>query len=97
MPYARVSDPETSHEAAQSVSDISETKMVIRALLFYPMTDQQLIRAYQEAVSNKIAPEASESGIRSRRAELVDAGLVIDTGNYGTTPSGRRSKIWRAI
>lgn len=95
MAHARISDPETSHEAARSVSDISETKLVILALLFYPMTDEQLIKAYENAVFHRLAPQASESGIRSRRAELVESGLVIDTGNYGTTASGRRSKIWR--
>ena len=96
--HARISDPETSHEAASSVSDISETQIIIRALLAgYPMTDEELIRSYQNAVEQKIAPMASESGIRSRRAELVDRGLVRDSGRFGTTRSGRRSKIWEAV
>lgn len=95
MPYTRNSDPLTSHWAEQSVTNLTETKLVILTLLDTGMTDEQLIKAYNNCVDLGIASKASESGIRSRRAELVKQGAVIDTGMLGETGSGRRSIIWR--
>jgi hypothetical protein len=42
----------------------------------------------------RTAPRASESGIRSRRAELVDRGLVVDTGRRIRLESGRYAIVW---
>jgi hypothetical protein len=36
----------------------------------------------------------SDSGIRTRRAELVDDGIAFDTGATITLPSGRKSILW---
>jgi hypothetical protein len=91
MAQARYSDPETSHQAAESVSNITETQANILKALIRPRTDVDLIEAYRNL---KTAPRASESGIRSRRAELVAAGLVIDTGDRVKLPSGRSAIVW---
>ena len=91
MAKARNTDPQTSHEAAESVSNISETQRAILNALVRPRTDVELIEVYRKIKSN---PRASESGIRSRRAELVAAGLVIDTGSRIKLPSGRRAIVW---
>ena len=97
MPHARLTDPGTSHEAAQSVDNMTETKKAIFYLLKYPMTDAMLIQSYGMLVNIKQAPRASESGIRSRRAELVEDGLVMDTGNRLKSPSGRNMIVWAIV
>lgn len=95
MAKARSTDPKTSHDAAESVSDITATKAHILEALKRPRSDAQLIEAYRNTAG---APKASESGIRSRRAELVDSGMVVDSGDRVKTESGRWSIVWqRAI
>lgn len=92
MARARNTDPVTSHEAAESVDDVTATQeFILRVLQKKPRTDSELIEAYR---NYKTAPRASESGIRSRRAELVAKGLVADTDRRDVLPSGRRSIVW---
>jgi hypothetical protein len=57
-------------------------------------TDEQLIDMYREAMRLWRWPAATDSGIRSRRRELVDDGLLIDTGMVGKTLTGRASIKW---
>ena len=70
-----------------------ETKKIILTLLAtnYGLTDVALVKAYNGL--NK-ARRSSESGIRSRRAELVAAGLVVDTGDRVKLPSNRLAIVW---
>lgn len=91
MPRARNTDPQTSHTAAESVTNLTHTQATILRVLKRPRTDTQLIEAFRRL---KRAPLASESGIRSRRAELVEKGLVVDSGQRGVTPFNRRSIVW---
>lgn len=96
MPTARLTDPHTSHEAAASVRNITQTQTAILLLLLSsPSTDEELIRQYQND-SPLVCPPASESGIRSRRAELVRMGKVIDTGRRAKLTSGRNAIVWGA-
>jgi hypothetical protein len=88
---ARSTDPVTSHLAADSVDNVTATQAYILRCLKRPRNDTQLIDAYR---AYKTAPRASESGIRSRRAELVDRGLVADTGFRVLLNSGRYSIVW---
>lgn len=91
MAHARNTDPNTSHEAAASVNNITATQEFILEMLDrHPMTDVSLVE-YFKAVPG---PRASESGIRSRRAELVAAGRVVDSGERVKLASGRRAIIW---
>jgi hypothetical protein len=90
MPHARLSDPTTSHEAAASVSNVSSLKSLILEQLESPKTDPELLRAIQ-LVSDK---PVSESGVRSRRAELVEMGFVRDSGARQDLPSGRKAIVW---
>lgn len=91
MPHARHTDPTTSHEAAASVGNLTATKQAILKALVRPGTDVDIIQRYKNLHG---APTASESGIRSRRAELVVAGLVLDTGSRAKLPSGRTAIVW---
>lgn len=97
MPHARLTDPGTSHQAADSVGNLTETKKAIFYILKYPMTDAELLDSYRMLVQRNEAPRASESGIRSRRAELVEDGLVMDTGHRAKSPSGRNMIVWAIV
>lgn len=92
MTFARMTDPTTSWEAAGSVSNISETQLHILKALVRPGTDLDILGRYRNL---KGAPMASESGIRSRRAELVALGLVKDSGARQKLPSGRNAIVWQ--
>jgi hypothetical protein len=90
MPHARLTDPETSHEAAESVSNITPLKHEILQRLMTPMTDADLI----EVIRTSSRMLVTESGVRSRRAELVQAGLVKDTGARVKLATGRNAIVW---
>lgn len=91
MPAARKTDPKTSHKAAKSVKNVSETQSFILRALRKPMTDQQIAQVYR---SYKTAPYASDSGLRTRRSELVSLGLVKATQDTRKTASGRQAIVW---
>lgn len=95
--HARTTDPLTSHEAAESSTyeHTSKTQLAIMAILRYEsMTDTEIINAYRDLEDFGDVPRASDSGIRSRRAELVEAGLVSDSGEFRLTPANRKSIVW---
>ena len=97
MPHARTTDPSTSHEAAASIKNVTPVQAAILGILFRPMTDEQLIQEYRktQAMMPRLFANASDSGIRSRRAELVKQGLVFPVG-YGKTKSNRNTIVWSA-
>jgi hypothetical protein len=88
---ARRTDPTTSHLAAESVDNVTKTQEYVLRCLKRPRNDVELVSAYR---AYKTAPMASESGIRTRRAELVDRGLVVDTGRRVKLSSGRYAIVW---
>jgi hypothetical protein len=90
MPFARTTDPQTSHEAAQSVTNITPLKQEILQRLMTPMTDADLIQVIRTGSRLLV----TESGVRSRRAELVQAGLVKDTGARVKLATGRSAIVW---
>src|SRR5262245_46046342 len=97
-PYqlARKSDPETSHEAAAALNGrrVTETMRailaMIRAAAETGMTDEQIAKHYH-------GPASSPSGLRTRRAELVEAGYVKDSGRRVLTRANRRTIVWVAV
>ena len=91
---ARRTDPETSHEAAESIRDLTERQWAVLASLdsHGEMADHVLVEYYGFRVPGVV--EQSPQSIRSRRAELVKAGLVEHTGEYVKTYSGRRARVW---
>lgn len=93
---ARTNDPHTSHEAAQSVKNITLTQTYILGILGTPMTDEQLVNTYKDlARIDALMPWASESGIRSRRAELATLGLVEIVG-HEYTRANRKAHVWQS-
>lgn len=94
-PVARTTDPETSHEAAASVRDIRASQKQVfdlLATLVGGATDDELIR-----YARRCGVMQSDSGLRTRRAELVRLGLVRDSGRRGYTALLRRSIIWEVV
>jgi len=95
---ARNTDPSTSYEAAKSVTAISETQTRILFLLkeYGPQNDEQLATSYDYHATKGGWSLVSDSGLRSRRAELVGLGLVKDSGERIKMRSGRNSIVWKA-
>lgn len=97
MPHARLTDPTTSHEAAKRVNPnkLTNTQEIITKLLEIPLTDEELVNAFQAYTRLKqLGTLSSPSGIRSRRNELYRAGK-IEPISYGKTTTGRRAIIWQ--
>jgi hypothetical protein len=94
MANTRMADPETSHEAAESVTNITPTRQHILKALSKPRTDSEMIQVYRTL---ETSPRASDSGLRSRRSELVEMGLVRDSGKRVRLDSGRYSVVWEVV
>lgn len=99
----RTTDPETSLAAAASISE-HNLRVSQQAVLRYlrgrgPVTDVGLVDGYEAASAANPArfPRQSVSGLRTRRAELVAAGLVKDTGRREALPSNRLAIVWEAV
>lgn len=96
-PKARRTDPATSHAAALSVNRtrLPHVQRTIVSLLTLngPQTDEELAYLWGEFVSAPI----SSSGLRTRRAELVERGLVRDSGERRKIASGRTAIVWEVV
>lgn len=96
-PRARRRDPETSHAAARSVTGLNEKRQAVLDLLTVhgPMTDERLAFEYRTRTTEcgGMLPVQSSSGLRTRRAELVDLGLVKMVGESHLA-TGRRARVW---
>jgi hypothetical protein len=60
-----------------------------------PLTDEELGQVYRQHSEGHGWPRQSESGLRTRRKELVTAGLVEASGHQQTL-SGRKAALWKA-
>lgn len=93
--HARNSDPETSHEAAASISNLSfQHEAILRAFQFHgPMPDVRLIE--------RTAYLSTDQSVRSRRAELVRLGKVrqkmADGKPVYENINGYRHSVWEAV
>jgi hypothetical protein len=92
-PRARSTDPETSWEAARSITPhvLRENQAaVLNVLRLYgPLTDEGIAAYYGDR------PKQSPSGLRTRRHELQELGLVEDSGERARLRSGRQAIVWR--
>jgi len=96
MTFARNSDPQTSHDAAASVTHLTDKRAACLHAMqtLGPCTDEDLWSFYNAMASAGRCPLQSPSGLRTRRAELTREGKVRDSGLRATTASGRRSILW---
>lgn len=98
--HARRDDPETSHEAARSVRNIRESQMAIADLMRHvgrPISDTEIGAIYGawRAEGGDAMPAQSPSGLRTRRSELVELGVVEDSGQRERLPSKRWAILWQ--
>jgi hypothetical protein len=98
VPKARTTDPQTSHDAADSVRRVSDTQAAILMLLrATPMCDEKLIAEYRRWERADNYPAASDQGIRSRRAELVKMGLVTPAPYKELMTTNRYGQVWQVV
>lgn len=93
---ARGSDPGTSWQAAHSQEPqrLRQSQQAVLAVLrrsAIGLTDEEL-RFEIDAEGYRI----SDSGLRTRRSELVRLGLAADSGLRRVTAAGRQTIVWRA-
>lgn len=95
-PKARRTDPDTSHAAASSVHDLRQRQAAVLFALraIGPSTDEKLVARYDRIFP---AIPQSPSGLRTRRHELVTAGLVEWAGTKQPLASGRMARVWRVV
>lgn len=95
---ARRTDPDESHAAARSVTDLTGKQTAVLELLSRPdaLSDVGLVEEYRRLQADRDWPVQSESGLRTRRAELVSRELVERIGTI-RLPSGRNAATWRAV
>lgn len=97
--HARRTDPDTSHAAAASITPDKLTANQNAVMLVFweyesPMTDVDLVARYEKLRKPMGLPVQSESGLRTRRKELVTRGQLHDTGVRCKLPSGRMAILW---
>lgn len=97
-PRARTTDPSTSHAAAFSVRNVNTTHQAILELFKAAgkkgLADMEMVAMYETYRLAKGWPLVSESGLRSRRNELVKVGCIEDTGRKTRLATKRMGKIW---
>jgi hypothetical protein len=99
MPRSRRVNPDTSHEAAETVWCPTEVEATVLDIVRQhgPIADDQIYRHYiQRSIrTGQVLP--TPQSVRSRRSELVDAGFIGWSGLYGLTESLRRTREWSAV
>lgn len=88
--HARASDPETSHAAARTVKGLNGRRLDVLVALDRAMTDRLLVQRFD--LDGTIVQGAS--GIRTRRAELVQLGLVAHVDTLRDA-AGRKHRVWQ--
>lgn len=89
----RLTDPTTSHEAADSNTNREQvTEHVLHLFTrFGPMTDEELTIRY---LVDTTSPPAAFDSPRKRRSDLTKTGHIIPTTIPGETKTGRRATKW---
>jgi hypothetical protein len=96
---ARIHDPATSHEAADSLADShlfsSQDEVWFLLASFGPLADHELVARHEEQVANLTYPRRFQpQRLRTARSELYRLGRVVKTGKTTDTPSGRKAIVW---
>ena len=91
-PRARMTDPSTSHAAADSNENRRLVEdSVFGLLLEHPMSDEELETTYFTRFG---MPKAHIDSPRKRRSDLARKGLVIATKLAATSSTGRKVTVW---
>ena len=89
---ARLSDPRTSHDAADSNSARAAVEAQVHFLFarLGGMTDEELSRAYRQFFGYDTHPDSP----RKRRSDLAKKGVLVASDEVRPTVSGRASAVW---
>ena len=101
-PRARNTDPVTSHEAAAKIAKTpaalnDKRRAVLKCVAVIHTcegSDESIAWTYIEHMSERGWPKQSPSGLRTRRKELVDMGMMENTGRTTTTKGGGKTIVW---
>lgn len=86
VPAARRTDPETSHQAAESVpAGAVEARVLAMFRLFQALTDDELADQL---------PEHHPPTTKSARSRLSKAGVLFDSGMRRPSNRGRQMIVW---
>ena len=94
---AHTNDPETSHESAASLNlkKNAQLKEVILDLLRRrPRAQFQLTKFYVKFKRANDWPDVKDDSVAKRLSELVQAGLVVDSGMKVESPYGKNVVVW---
>jgi hypothetical protein len=94
---ARTDHPVTSHDAARAAQSSSETQRA--RLLSWLRGVQSLDARFHKGATDEemqTALRMNPSTQRPRRVELVEEGLIVDSGERRPTRSGRAAIVWAA-
>lgn len=88
---ARATDPDTSHEAAMSVSNYISVQHAILDIVarWGPLTDEAIAQ-HMASVPMRTTP----SGLRTRRKELVEQGMLRANPRKVRISTGRLATRW---
>jgi hypothetical protein len=92
-PTARLTDPTTSHAAAQRQTPAkvrTEHRLVLELLQYEPLSDFDLATRASQALARPV----KQTSIGVRRKELVTIGLVRDSGRKGLSDTGSPCIVW---
>lgn len=96
---ARITDPITSHEAAQVARKSTAREDVLRILREHgPLHDRGIEILHDAYVEKGLMVAKSPQRLRTARADLVDDRLVweVEDGTRVRMPSGYTATIWEA-
>ena len=89
--HARPGDPETSHQAADQVTNQTASQKAVLTIL------EEIGPLPHHRITHLLRNVLTESRARTAVKELRIQGLVRDSGRRTTTPTGRKAVIWEAI
>ena len=83
---------DTSRDAARSIKPGAIT---LRARVFDYIEGMGLSGATDHEIVEALGMQLQT--VNPRRNELVNLGLIVDSGDRRKTPSGRKAKVWKVI
>jgi hypothetical protein len=94
--YARGSDPETSHDAAEEVKGKRATRLEMEA---YKVLLEELDKNEGGLINDQIVERSGYEWktITPRLAPLCRKGLAFDTGDRRKGEAGQYQVVWKAI
>ena len=98
-PKTRSTDPETSREAPKAIKMTENREAVLRVFRqFGAMTDEEAQRRYESCIRLGLPyPEQKDSGLRTRRSELVKMGELRDSGRTRRMSTGGKAIVWECV